>query len=554
MPFRQPSLHTLAALTLVSGCTVHADEIHIYPEDSFESAVESLAPGDTLIVHEGAYTDSGRVSIGVNGTAANPVVVRAAAGEQRPLITQSPGAPTQNTINIEGAEHLTITGLEITSNGGDGINMSGNPSHIVLEDLVIHDISVGINFRSDMHHITVRRNHIYATNDTGEGMYVGCNNAACAVSDSIIENNWIHDTFAASQGDGIEIKKGSHSNIIRNNVIHDTNYPCILLYGTEGNPPNLVEGNVMWNCGDSGIQAAADALIRNNIILGSPNNGFNSQSHQGVTPANLEFVHNTVLGGSPCLRINAWDNRPGLVFANNAVYCDSANFSVAGLGGVTVAGNVFEPAAGAFPSSGYVVGRSESQDFVDAVGRQVYPTSDSALLGAGDPGHATAADFNGTQRLAGADAGAYAWTGMQNPGWPIAPGFKDAPTPGPTLTFTASPATVDYQGQSTLTWSTTHADSCTASGSWTGSKPTTGNETTRSLSNDATFTLACVGSGGSLRRSVTVEVRTENEVDTTSQSGAGSLAWCDLILFAAAGALTLRRRRLAEPFAIYDKS
>ena len=61
-----------------------------------------------------------------------------------------------------------------TSNGGDGINMSGDPSYITLEDLVIHDISVGINFRSSMHHITVRRNHIYSTNDTGEGMYVGC--------------------------------------------------------------------------------------------------------------------------------------------------------------------------------------------------------------------------------------------------------------------------------------------------------------------------------------------------------------------------------------------
>ena len=164
----------------------------------------------------------------------------------------------QNTINIEGAEYLTIRGLEISSNGGDGINMSGNPSWITLQDLVIHDISVGINFRSSMHHINVRRNNIYDTNDTGEGMYVGCNNSACSVTDSLIEGNWVHDTLAATQGDGIEIKKGSHSNIIRDNVIHDTNYPCILLYGTDGNPRNIVEGNVMWNCGDSGIQVGVE--------------------------------------------------------------------------------------------------------------------------------------------------------------------------------------------------------------------------------------------------------------------------------------------------------
>ena len=69
-----------------------------------------------------------------------------------------------------------------------------------------------------------------------------------------------------------------------------------MLYGTEGNPRNVVEGNAMWNCGDSGIQAAADAVIRNNLIVDCPDNGFNSQDHQGVTPANLEFVHNTGRG------------------------------------------------------------------------------------------------------------------------------------------------------------------------------------------------------------------------------------------------------------------
>jgi len=26
-------------------------------------------------------------------------------------------------------------------------------------------------------------------------MYVGCNDAECAVTDSLIENNWIHDNF-----------------------------------------------------------------------------------------------------------------------------------------------------------------------------------------------------------------------------------------------------------------------------------------------------------------------------------------------------------------------
>jgi hypothetical protein len=401
----------------------------IFPGDSFESAVESLAPGDTLIVHQGTYPDSGRVSIRVRGTSSAPVLITGPEGEGRPLITRPASATPQNTINIEGATHVTIRGLEVTSNGGDGINLNGRPAHISLEDLEIHDVHVGINFRSSMHHIVVRGNHIHRTNGTGEGMYVGCNYAKCAVSDSLIENNWIHDTLSASQGDGIEIKRGSHSNVIRNNVIHDTHYPCILLYGTEGKPRNVVEGNVVWNCGDSGIQAAADAVIRNNVILESPGNGFHSQDHQGVTPVDLEFVHNTVIGGRPCLRISNWGNKKGLVFANNAVYCESGDLRISNLTGVTVTGNVVHPETSRLPRSGYTVGRSTDSDFVDVAGRDVYPDVGSAVVDAAVSEWATTSDFNGTTRALPHDAGAYTWTGPGNPGWRIGPGFKRSAAP-----------------------------------------------------------------------------------------------------------------------------
>ena len=402
--------------------------IEIYPGDSFEAAVENLQPGDTLIVHEGTYDDSGRISITVPGTAENPVVIKGAEGENPPLIMRPDTAAVQNTINIEGATYLTIQGLEITSNGGDGVKMTiDGTAYITLEDLHIHDVDVGINFKDDIHHITVRHNHIHDTGDnggTGEGMYVGCHDGSCVVSDVVIENNWVHDTLAADQGDGIEIKKGSHSNVVRDNVIYNTKYPCILLYGTEGNPRNVVAGNVMWNCGDSGIQTAADALIQNNIILDSPANGFNSQDHNGVTPQNLEFIHNTIVGGSPCLRLNNWGNQPGMVLANNAIYCENDNFVIANLDGVVVTGNVVVPATSALPSGGYTVGQSTLLDFVDAANKNVYPTAASALIGAADAAYVTAVDFNNTPRAGQADAGAYTWTGTVNPGWPIGEGFK----------------------------------------------------------------------------------------------------------------------------------
>ena len=96
-----------------------------------------------------------------------------------------------------------------------------------------------------------------------------------------------------------------------------------------------------------------------------------------------------------------------------------------------MAGNVIEPVIDEHPPAGYVAGRSETQDFVDPYSRNLYPSADSALLGAGDPAHASIYDFNGIPRRGNADAGAYHWTGEKNPGWMVAPGFKKT-KPSPT--------------------------------------------------------------------------------------------------------------------------
>jgi hypothetical protein len=419
----------VALILAVRSQTALGSIVEIHSGDSFKVAVERLKPGDTLIVHHGTYSESARVSISVKGSSSAPIVVAGAEREALPLITRSLSGGIENTIYIENASHLTLKGLEITGNGGDGIRLLRNPSYVTLENLVIHDVDIGINFRSDMHHLTVRGNHIYNTGAlgrTGQGMYAGCNYAECVVRNSLIERNWIHDTFRGKQGDGIEIKRGSHSNVIRDNTIYNTNYPCIILYGTEGKERNLVEGNVVWNCGEAGIQAAADAIIRNNIVFGGPDIGFLSQDHQEVMPNNLEFVHNTVVGGSPCIELSNWSHKVGLVFANNAVYCDTNPLNhIGGLEGVTLAGNVIFPRPRNLLEEAYIVGHSFALDFVDISDRNAYPSINSSLIAAGDTLYVTEVDFNGIPRGEVADVGAYAWVGEKNPGWKIRPGFKE---------------------------------------------------------------------------------------------------------------------------------
>ncbi|HXY20405.1 MAG TPA: DUF4038 domain-containing protein [Gemmatimonadales bacterium] len=79
--------------------------------------------------------------------------------------------------------------------------------------------------------------------------------------------------------------------------------------------------------------------------------------------------------------------------------------------------------------------------------------------------------------------------------------------PAPTLTFTANPTTIASGQSSTLTWSSTNATSCAASGGWTGAKATSGSQGV-SPTSTTIYTLICTGIGGSDTASATVTIST----------------------------------------------
>ncbi len=85
------------------------------------------------------------------------------------------------------------------------------------------------------------------------------------------------------------------------------------------------------------------------------------------------------------------------------------------------------------------------------------------------------------------------------------PSQNNAP---PTVSLSADPSTVASGQASSISWTTSHADSCTASGGWTGSRPTNGSASTGPLTSTTTFTLSCTGIGGSANGSATVSVDT----------------------------------------------
>ena len=416
-------------LELLAGQTKNR-VIEIYQGNSFENAVLSLQPGDMLIVHEGVYLVSGKTQISVRGTQNSPISISGASGERLPLLKSA--LTSVATLPIDRASYVSISNLEITSTGGDGIRLTNDSSYVHLENLVIHDVDVGIHLQGTMQHISVKRNHVFNTGVSGqhgEAILAGCRDRdnECTVSESIIEENWIHAT-KAGDGDGIRIRPNCHSNIIRDNTIYEVNNSCISLHGTQGKGRNLVEGNVVWDCGEAGIRAVSDVVVRNNIIFSDPGIGFDSSETEEISPSNVDFIHNTILGGAPGVKLSGWGHSVGLVLANNAVYCEKDPVRVSDLDGATITGNVFCPRPSRLPENSYVLGQSPLLDFLDLSERNLYPTMDSPLIAAGDPLFSTGRDFNGTDRGGTPDVGAYAWTGVKNPGWKIVEGFKISKT------------------------------------------------------------------------------------------------------------------------------
>ena len=302
-----------AVVAVVSAAAGAAEVYRTSPEEDWFALLSGaeLQPGDEVVLGGGVYSDPRRLSISHRGTAERPVVIRAAEGER--VVFRRPDAK-KNTMNLEGVEHLHLKDFEITG-GAAGIRISPaggvQPTGVVLQGLHLHHlggVAVTCNHRGGIYsRMLFRDNHIHHTSGHGEAFYLGGNHASAIFRDSRVVGNYIHDLRGpdVSQGDGIEIKQGGYGNVIAGNVIHDTSYPGIIVYGTGGKPRNRIANNVIWNTSSQGIQAAADAVIAGNFVAGAGGAAIYSRNHQEAVAGNLVIRDNVLIahGGAPAIRL-----------------------------------------------------------------------------------------------------------------------------------------------------------------------------------------------------------------------------------------------------------
>ncbi|HEX4480296.1 MAG TPA: right-handed parallel beta-helix repeat-containing protein [Rudaea sp.] len=419
----------VAAAVLVAVCGgASAATIEIGPAADFRTAMQTLQAGDTLILDAGTYTLTSYFNLSLNGTSALPITIMAKPGT-RPLVQFS--GTSQNIVNFTDTTFLIVDGIDF-SGGSRGLRFMGGSDDIV-RNCIIHDTAANAISANDDGEDYARfqflHNEIYNTGDTGEGFYLGCNGDACRIHDSIVANNYIHDLDNSniSQGDGIEIKKGSYANIVRDNVIRDVNYPGITMYDVNGHgAPNLIERNIIWNSHDSGIQITADAIVRNNIVLGAANNAFFSNNIDSGSANNLTIVNNTFLmPQGDGIRLNGVTG--SVLIANNAIYAPNGDALHASgtTTGITLIANAGQGTlngiSGPFASTGNIANDFVSANFSGVPPQNLIPKG-ALLVGTGNAADESADDFDGHSRSGHVDIGAYRAGGA--PGWTIASAFK----------------------------------------------------------------------------------------------------------------------------------
>jgi hypothetical protein len=115
-------------------------------------------------------------------------------------------------------------------------------------------------------------------------------------------------------------------------------------------------------------------------------------------------------------------------------------------------------------------------------------------------------------------------------------------SPLPTVTIGVSPSSITVGQSATLTWSSTNATACTASGSWTGTQATSGTlSVSPTAAGAASYVLACTGAGGTVNGTAALTVNAP-----PGKSGGGSIGLWELIGLALLG-LTAHRRRVLVP-------
>ena len=427
-----------AVLAWVVTGSAHAVEVELEPGADIRTLTSAIEPGDQFIFGDGEYVLDDTWVVQAEGTEDKKVVFRAAENAEPIIRLTTAGS---RVLLLRNSSHVEVRGLRFTMDderyeaGGNGIRIDNSSDITVENGWIRHTGNSSIALGGDNARITVRDMELSDTR-AGYGIYAGCWDAACWTQESTFEHLLIHDLKNVEENlryDGIHIAPGGQGNTIRENVIFDVNRIGIITYSTEAGPQNIIENNVVWGSGGSGLWIGGAALVRNNVVFQTGQYGLYTENHRDKLE-NLVVAFNTFVDtGSAAVRIEDWAGRRGMVFANNLLVnpvgqaTDITDDDIDE--GVYISTNVASGlVTGLDPELGHFVVGGAYTDFEDFTNWDFYPAGNAVGRSNGDgsaEAYVPTIDFNGFERNGeNPTVGAYEYVGNGNPGWLIAEDFK----------------------------------------------------------------------------------------------------------------------------------
>ena len=342
--------------------------------------------GDNLYVKAGIYREDVYIA-GPAGSVNKDTLIKAYPG-----VTIYGSGVDSGRVMLVNTSHITLDGFAIT-NFNQGLFVV-SASHITVQNCLVYNVGQeGIHIKFDSSYVTVQNCTIHDTRAwqyNGEGIYVGTASSQTPLDNThhiTIRNNTIYNT----NDECIELKPGTHDSIIEGNTIYncltdpgipqtwwgsiDVNQAVNNNQHWNLNPNHIIRNNIIHNT-KTGLRAGTGSLIYNNLIynINDPYNGI--------------YVNN-----------NAGDNYARKIY-HNTVDLPSARAVVVDAGTVDIRNNIGPTATNNFATS--------DNYYVNKVGANYRLAAGSAPINAGvDLTVIVPNDLEGNLRILPTDLGAY---------------------------------------------------------------------------------------------------------------------------------------------------
>jgi hypothetical protein len=202
------------------------------PWKTFQHALNTVAPGDTVCFRGGVYRVGDSIRIGVSGAVENTTTFIAYPGEQP--IFDGGGEVGGLIIFHPGASFLRLSGFTLQNFTDWGLDLEGQNRYIQLDHLTVVGGEAGVHF-------TYGENELYPP-EAGPVEHI-------TLEDSLIAHSEFHD----NGGDGIDLnsrdREGFATGVVvrRNRVIRNVQNGIKLWAG------GRIENNIVWGQGNSAL-------------------------------------------------------------------------------------------------------------------------------------------------------------------------------------------------------------------------------------------------------------------------------------------------------------